>query len=199
MLRQKQYQPEYESDKTTPGTSGLCDFAWISAYKTQEPQQRFLGPPGQIRRWSKKVEKKNEKLQTIDIAAHNKRNTTYAMRTMIDFGVTDRKAADLHRRMNDCKLFEKDITEKFIRSSGPGGQKVNKTSTCVLLTHSPSSMSVKMQKTRSQRLNRYYARIRLCEILEQNLLGKQSPQSKKINKIRKQKDRRKRRTTSKPM
>ena len=118
---------------------------------------------------------------------------------MIDFGITDRKAADLQKRMNDCKLFEKDVTEKFVRSSGPGGQKVNKTSTCVLLTHAPSGSSVKMQKTRSQPLNRYYARIRLCEIIEQNLLGKQSPQSKKINKIRKQKDRRKRRTSSKPL
>jgi protein subunit release factor B len=126
------------------------------------------------------------------------RNTTYAIRDMIDFGVTDRKAANLQQRMSDCKLFEKDITEKFIRSSGPGGQNVNKTSTCVQLTHSPSGLALKMKKTRSQGLNRYYARIRLCEILEQNLLGKQSPQSKKLNKIRKQKDRRKRRTTSNP-
>ena len=44
-------------------------------------------------------------------------------------------------------------------------------------------------------LNRYYARKQMCELLENKLLGKESPEAKKIEKIRKQKDRRKRRTT----
>ncbi|MFA7484442.1 MAG: peptide chain release factor-like protein [Phycisphaerae bacterium] len=95
--------------------------------------------------------------------------------------------------MQKCGLFEKDIEEKFIRSSGAGGQKVNKTSTCVVLTHIPSGLTVKMQKSRSQGLNRYYARKRLCELLENKLLGKSSPQSQKIEKIRKQKNRNSRR------
>ena len=112
---------------------------------------------------------------------------------MIDFGVTERKAIELGQRMKKCKLYEKDIEEKFIRSSGPGGQKVNKSSTCVHLTHSPSGLAVKMQKSRTQKLNRYYARKRLCEMLENKLLGKDSPEARRASKIRKQKDRRKRR------
>ncbi len=112
---------------------------------------------------------------------------------MIDFGVTERKVAELKQRMKRCKLHEEDIEEKFVRSSGPGGQKVNKSSTCVHLTHRPSRLVVKMQKSRTQKLNRYYARKRLCEMLENKLLGKESPEAKRLSKIRKQKDRRRRR------
>jgi len=112
---------------------------------------------------------------------------------MIDFGVTERKAAELEQRMKSCRLYETDIEEKFVRSGGPGGQKANKSSTCVHLTHRPSGLAVKMQKTRTQKLNRYYARKRLCEMLENKLLGKESPEAKRLSKIRRQKDRRKRR------
>ncbi len=117
---------------------------------------------------------------------------------MIDFGVTERKAADLEKRMSGCGLSESDIEEKFVRSGGPGGQKVNKSSTCVHLTHRPSGLTVKMQKSRSQGLNRYYARKRLCELLEEQSMGSKSPEAKKQAKIRKQKDRRKRRSRSRP-
>ena len=65
---------------------------------------------------------------------------------MIDFGVTGRKAVELEERMKKCKLSEKDIEEKFVRSGGAGGEKVNKTSTCVHLRHVPSGLAVKMQK-----------------------------------------------------
>jgi protein subunit release factor B len=115
---------------------------------------------------------------------------------MIDFGITERKAAELEQQMAGCKLYEKDIEEKFVRSSGPGGQKVNKSSSCVHLTHRPSGLAVKMQKSRTQKLNRYYARKRLCEMLENKLLGKESPEAKRLNKIRKQKDRRRRRRST---
>jgi protein subunit release factor B len=98
--------------------------------------------------------------------------------------------------MQKCNLFEKDIEETFVRSSGSGGQKVNKSSTCVYLKHIATGLSVKIQKSRSQGLNRYYARKRLCELLENKLLGKQSPDTKRIEKIRKQKDRNRRRTSS---
>ena len=116
---------------------------------------------------------------------------------MIDFGVTERKKAELEQRMQKCNLFEKDIEEKFVRSSGAGGQKVNKSSTCVHLKHIVSGLAVKVQKSRSQGLNRYYARKRMCELLENKLLGKESPETKRIEKIRKQKDRRKRKITQK--
>ena len=113
---------------------------------------------------------------------------------MIDFGVTKRKLAELERRMGNCGLSEKDLEETFVRSRGAGGQKVNKSSTCVHLRHVPSGLIVKMQKSRSQGLNRYYARKRLCELLENKLLGKQSSEAKTLSKIRKQKDRRRRKT-----
>lgn len=95
--------------------------------------------------------------------------------------------------MHNCNLLENDLEEKFVRSGGKGGQKVNKTSTCVHLKHIPSGLAVKIQRSRSQGLNRYYARKQLCELIENKLLGKESPQAKKTAKIRKQKDRRRRR------
>ncbi|OHB74678.1 MAG: hypothetical protein A2Z25_09400 [Planctomycetes bacterium RBG_16_55_9] len=115
---------------------------------------------------------------------------------MIDFGVTERKNAELEQRMAECALYEEDIEETFIRSGWPGGQKVNKSSSCVQLTHRPSGLVVKMQKSRTQRLNRYYARKRLCEMLENQLLGRESPEAKRLSKIRKQKDRRRRRRSA---
>ena len=115
---------------------------------------------------------------------------------MINFGVTERKRIDLELRMQKCNLFEKDIEESFVRSGGAGGQKVNKTSSCVYLKHIPSGLAVKVQKSRSQGLNRYYARKQICELLENKQLGKESPEAKKSEKIRKQKNRRKRRTSS---
>ncbi len=115
---------------------------------------------------------------------------------MINFGITARKKASLDQRMGKCGLFESDIDESFVRSGGAGGQKVNKTSSCVHLKHIPSGLAVKVQKSRSQGLNRYYARKQMCELLENKLLGKDSPKAKKLEKIRKQKNRRKRRTSS---
>ena len=112
----------------------------------------------------------------------------------MNFGVTDKKANQLRDRMKNCKLVESDLEESFIRSSGPGGQKVNKTASCVLLKHIPTSLSVKMQTQRTQALNRYYARKRMCELLENEQLGDKSPAAIKAEKIRKQKQRRKRRS-----
>jgi protein subunit release factor B len=115
---------------------------------------------------------------------------------MINFGITGQKKEELQQRMQKCNLFEEDIEEKFVKSGGSGGQKVNKTSSCVHLKHIPSGLSVKIQKSRSQGLNRYYARKRMCELLENKILGRESPEAKRIEKIRKQKDRNRRRTSS---
>ena len=79
------------------------------------------------------------------------------------FGVTPEKAGQLRARMAACGLREQDLDETFIRSGGPGGQKVNRSSTCVRLLHRPSGVEVKMQRERSQALNRFFARRRLCE------------------------------------
>ena len=69
---------------------------------------------------------------------------------------------------------EQDIVESFIRSKGPGGQNVNKTSTCVYLKHIPTGIEVKCQKERMQVLNRYIARKILVSKIESLVLGKLS-------------------------
>jgi protein subunit release factor B len=112
------------------------------------------------------------------------------------FGVTPQKEAELLRRMAACGLHEEDLREQFIRGSGPGGQKVNRTASCVQLRHLPSGLEVKMREARSQGLNRFYARRRLCELLEAEQLGEDSPEARKQDKIRKQKARRRRRSPS---
>jgi len=115
----------------------------------------------------------------------------------MNLGVTEKKQAELEARMAALGLREQDFEEKYVRSSGPGGQKVNKTSSCVLLTHVPTGVQVKMQKERSQPLNRYYARKRLCELIEARQLGTKSPAALEAEKVRKQKQRRKRRRRTK--
>ncbi len=62
---------------------------------------------------------------------------------------------------------EEELKERFIRSSAPGGQNVNKTSTCVYLKHLPTGLEVKCQIERSQAQNRYLARKILAEKLAQ--------------------------------
>ena len=112
---------------------------------------------------------------------------------MPKFGVTPQKEAELLRRMDACGIHESDLEERFIRGTGPGGQHVNRSATCVYLKHLPSGHEVKMHKARSQGLNRFYARRRLCELIEADTLGDQSPEAKRRAKIRKQKDRKRRR------
>ncbi len=112
---------------------------------------------------------------------------------MSRFGVTPQKEEELLSRMLACQLREADLDESFIRSGGPGGQKVNRTATCVYLKHRPTGLEVKMQQARSQALNRFYARRRMCELLEARLLGDASPEAQRRARARRQKDRRRRR------
>lgn len=60
-----------------------------------------------------------------------------------------------------------DLEESFARSSGPGGQHVNKVSTAVTLKHIPTGLSVTVQDSRSQSFNRHLARTRLLDLLEE--------------------------------
>ena len=112
---------------------------------------------------------------------------------MPSFGVRPEKEAELRERMARCGLREEDLRESFIRGGGPGGQKINRTASCVQLRHLPTGLEVRMQEARSQALNRFHARRRLCELLENQTLGADSPEAKKAARLRKQKDRRRRR------
>src|SRR5437773_3483478 len=70
-------------------------------------------------------------------------------------------------RMRRLKIREADLEETFARSSGPGGQHVNKVSTAVTLRHRPSGATVTVQDSRSQATNRRIARARLASAIEQ--------------------------------
>ncbi len=110
------------------------------------------------------------------------------------FPVKPEKELALKSRMQSLGVLEKDLKESFIRSGGKGGQKVNKTSTCVYLIHSPTGTEVKCQKERSRALNRYHARVTLCKKMELQAKGEMSDEAKRMEKIRKQKSRRSRRS-----
>jgi len=107
------------------------------------------------------------------------------------------KQEELQRKMDRLGIHEEDLEESFIRSSGPGGQKVNKASSCVLLRHLPSGIFVKCQVTRSQADNRFLARRLLVEKIEAEILGKKSEEQKAREKIRRQKRKRSKRAKEK--
>ena len=113
------------------------------------------------------------------------------------YGVRMHKEEALKARMESLGIREADLTEKFIRSSGKGGQKVNKTSSCVYLKHRPTGIEVKCQIERSQSLNRFLARRILANKVESLILGRESEERKRIEKIRRQKRRRSRRAKEK--
>ncbi|MGD1977908.1 MAG: peptide chain release factor-like protein [Akkermansiaceae bacterium] len=77
------------------------------------------------------------------------------------------KREALERRMALLGVFEDDLIEKFIRGTGSGGQKINKTSSCVFLQHPPTGIEIKVQRDRSREINRFLAREELCRRLEE--------------------------------
>lgn len=116
---------------------------------------------------------------------------------MAQFPVSPAKNEALNKKMAALGIREEDLIEEFIRGSGPGGQKINKTSATVLLRHPSSGLVVRTQRGRSQALNRYYARQTLVLKLEARILGKKSAEQQAREKIRRQKRRRSRRAREK--
>ena len=114
-----------------------------------------------------------------------------------DFPVSAAKRSSLLDRMRRLGVSESDLEESFTKSSGPGGQNVNKVETCVVLRHAPTGLIVRYQVTRSQALNRFMARRLMLDGLEARKLGAQSARQREIWKIRRQKARRSRRAKEK--
>jgi len=116
---------------------------------------------------------------------------------VINFGVRPEKQEALRLKMERYGIRDPDILEKFIHGGGKGGQKINKSSSCVYLKHLPTGIEVKCQASRSQLLNRFLARRILADKIERKILGEQSEAVQRVEKIRRQKRRRSRRAKQK--
>ncbi len=103
--------------------------------------------------------------------------------------VSAAKQAALRARMQALGIREADLAETFIRGAGRGGQKLNKTSSCVRLQHAASGIMVKCGQSRSRELNRFLARRRLCERLETYQLGARIERQQAVARCRRQKRR----------
>ena len=129
------------------------------------------------------------------------RITRYALRDsgvlMVPFPVSLQKQRELEEAMKRLGVEERDLEERFTRSGGPGGQNVNKVSTCVVLRHHPSGLEVRCQQERSQALNRFFARRLLLARLEAQRLGALSAEAQRIAKLRRQKRKRSKRAKEK--
>tara|TARA_B100000927_G_scaffold280124_1_gene264313 strand:- start:2681 stop:3073 length:393 start_codon:yes stop_codon:yes gene_type:complete len=111
--------------------------------------------------------------------------------------ITKNKWENLKKLMSSLDIYEENIDENFIKGSGKGGQKLNKSSTCVQLKY--KNLEVKCQKTRSQSDNRFWARRELCDKIMELKNDFVSKKNKEYNKIRKQKLKRSKRAKEKIM
>lgn len=94
--------------------------------------------------------------------------------------------SDFTARLARLRIREDEIEERFARSSGPGGQNVNKVSTAVTLRHTPSGVAVTVQDSRSQAMNRQLARERLVAALEEKRQAEADRRQSAREKIRRQ-------------
>lgn len=111
--------------------------------------------------------------------------------------ITPKKWELLRQRMIKLNISESSLVEKFILGSGHGGQKIQKTASCVFLKHKDTGIQIKCQKSRLRESNRYFARRLLCEKIEARSNNIKSTQQQALEKIRRQKKRRSRRSKQK--
>ncbi|MDB6117845.1 MAG: peptide chain release factor-like protein [Verrucomicrobiaceae bacterium] len=96
---------------------------------------------------------------------------------------------ELASKMERLGIHEDDLEENFVRGTGAGGQKINKTSSTVQLRHAPTGIEIRCQRERQQSANRYWARWELCEQIEEKRnaakLEEQNEREKKRRQSRK--------------
>lgn len=112
------------------------------------------------------------------------------------FAVSKLKYQQLLARMAELNIREEELEEHFVRSSGNGGQHVNKTSSAVQVRHLPTGIEARCSRERSQSLNRFLARRELFEKIARSH-GLPTRDDAEAARIRKQKNRRNRRTAAK--
>ena len=109
--------------------------------------------------------------------------------------IKENKIKEIQEKMKELGILEKDLEEKFILASKKGGQKVQKTSSCVYIKQIPTQIEVKCQKERLRETNRFLARRELCNQYEEKILHKKTKRQTELSKMKKQKKRRQRRAT----
>ena len=112
-------------------------------------------------------------------------------------GPKKEKIEALEKKITKLGIKKQDFEFKFIKASGRGGQKVNKSSSAVFVKHVKTGLFVKYGKDRSQYINKFFALRLLVEKLEDKIHGKNNRELKKIEKLKKQKQRRKKRARQK--
>ena len=111
--------------------------------------------------------------------------------------ISPETVARIRELMDEASVFEEDLDESFILGGGPGGQKTNKTSSVVRLSHEPSGISVRCGETRSRETNRWLARRLLAETILEREHKRKSAEQQRREKVRRQKRRRSRRQKQK--
>lgn len=90
----------------------------------------------------------------------------------------------IQTRLDALGVLASDIEERFVRGSGPGGQKINKTSSTVWLRHRPTEIEVRVQRERSQAQNREIAWQELCEKIAARYQAEQAARRSAAEKLR---------------